>query len=263
MNKYQTIDNMILQNISVLLCDLGEEGRLDINENYEGGILSIFRETSIFDCETVIKNENPDMLVVRFPTENKVVMEFIKYFRQMYKFKPVIVILDKSCGATSIELMNMNIDKCIIEPVDSSLVINAILETAKKYIYNTSAFYNGKNSKKKIDDSMKVELNKMLRCLFSSYLKSLFGVGPRKVDVQFETEKIVVKIYDALTPFERNLMSSGFDTSLLGSFRFFLYSKKSKRIESAIKDFSTIDLRLVNINVDVVKGFDELTFAID
>lgn len=257
------IDDIILNSLSLCHFNIDKQSTFNINACNDINVKYVYRTFSMKETELVFDKYNPEILIISIvKATSAYAITFIKALRKSGNYKAVIVLIDELDIETGIDLLKFGVEETIIGGNYEVKLKDSLIRTIKKYASNTALLCGKNHLDNYFSEQMKSDLKKLVRTLMCSYLKLLYGVGPKIVAVKCENGKMCIEIHDCFTVYEKNLIAGGIDKSLISSLRFFMYSKKKESIENGIYEITSLKTSLIDIKVNPDKLVEELVFNV-
>lgn len=258
------LNDAMLNSLSICQLNYDKRRNLNLNNELQNCIRNGYYSEDYDEIKKIISKLNPDILIVCLNSNmNYHGIYSIKDLRENDKYIPIIVIVDQITSKICLEFLKYGIEECIVGEVDIETLKNMMVKVIKKYIYNANMLCKNKTIIEEINIELLRDFKKTIRTLLASYLKTIFGIGPKNTIIEVSEDKMTISILDCFTAYEKSLIESGYHKSLLESSRHYIYIKRKEVIEDSIMQLTSLNTRLMNINIDSDKLVDELIFEIN
>lgn len=257
MNEFERV---ILENIVVLYIEDENVTRNIISNELKKSIPCFYTAKDGFDGIAKYYKYKPHIIITDLIMPNKTGLEFARELRNNGIQCPIIITSIKKDFESILELVELGIEQYLVKPINTSELLEHILRIIKKNIFfETEKYINNKGIL--LDQERQKQIESLFRVLCTTYLKSLLGKGPRKVEVSILGNSIEIKAIDSLTFFEQTLIDHGYDNCMIDFNRTFLYKSIKDDIEEKFSTFCNMKMKLENIEVNSKKHFDKFKFS--
>jgi DNA-binding response OmpR family regulator len=215
------------------------------------------------DAETALElfeSFEPNIMIVDLLLPGMSGMNFIDRIHSISPGNDIRTVITTTVSEvdTVINSIEKDISAYILKPFDLSDMEEKLESIASK-IHALSA-NKTKHSAYRNDDNKGI-ISDNIRIDFLKLIKSNSGKGPSKVNVILSPDTIEIIAIDALTPYERTILTNKHNVVLIEQVREIFYKSFRDSLEGILLERSGIEFTLEKVAVNAQKKIDHLTFA--
>ncbi len=197
---------------------------------------------------------NPDIILTDLVIPDMGGIEFIEEVRKSGFQNPVIITSALSDAPSIIKTVDIGISKYIIKPIELMELEEALERFAESVLENTGNVLHLNGVEKK-------EIEKTIKFQFMNLIKKHSGKGPRDIVVFIGQEQLEIRCLNVQTVFEKTLLRSGRNASIVEQNRMIFYNILKQEIEELVSRHIGMKVKLKDIEVNPVADTDFLTLT--
>ncbi len=204
----------------------------------------IFTAVDGLDGLLQFKQQKPDLVIVDLFMPNMDGLEMIKEIKKLSQEVYVIVTTAVDDVDVILKSVDIGINKYLLKPIDPVELTGAINE------YLTIAAHKQKaeevfqaEKRKQLEDKIKKE--------FTSFLKTATGKGPSGISVFIDYDKIEIKVFDAITVMEKNMLDNCQNSIIIEQYRKLFFSINEEAICNLVHEILGSRVKFQHIEVSM------------
>lgn len=215
----------------------------------------IFTAVDGIDGFNVYKEQKPDLVIVDLYMPNMDGLEMIRQIRKISPEAYVIVTSAVNDVGVILKSVDIGINKYLLKPIKPEELIEAIDEYLESVtLRQTEVELLDGDHKKQIEDKIKKS--------FTSFLKVRTGKGPSGVSVFINYDKIEIKVFDAITVMEKNMIDNSQNSIIIEQYRKLFYSINEEAICDMIQEIIGSRVKVKQIDILMEKKINKIELQI-
>lgn len=207
----------------------------------------------------LVQKYNPNIVVTDIATCNSDIdgLDFIKRIRENDARCGIIITTAIRDLKKVLKVIDIGIDKYLLETVDEISIAKEIEEVAQKVLYNRIELHENYSFKlkKEIEDQVKLGI--------SNFFKKTMGKGPNDIKVKVNKNKIEINNYGTLTLMEQSLVTNKSYAEIVAYNRKLFYSKRINDLEQIISEALMRKSKINSIDIDISMQLEKITCEIN
>lgn len=247
--------NTALERLSVLLVEDEPEARVELGKFLRRRVGRLTTaENGKLGLEEGLATE-PDVIVTDLKMPEMDGLDMIRQLRKGGYTRPVIILSALSDSVTILQAVDLGIVKYLVKPVDPSDVETALVAYSEQLLRNRNhIILRGKVATSEAREQAEREIGRLL----SAHWKEHTRKGPKRVQVQLQSDTVRLRVEEALTPAERFLLKNRSDYQLVKQFRALLSERLAVALLPELQNMLGGSLTLETVQVDKRMSWVEL-----
>ncbi len=215
----------------------------------------IFTAVDGVDGLNVYMEQRPDLIIVDLYMPNMDGLEMIRQIKKISAEVHVIVTSAVSDVDVILKSVDIGINKYLLKPIKPEELLDAINEYMESATLkqNEVELFEG-DQKKQIEDKIKKA--------FTSFLKITTGKGPSGVSVFINYDRIEIKVFDAVTVMEKNMIDNSQNSIIIEQYRKLFYSINEEAICNMIQEIIGSRVKMKQVDVLMEKKINKIELQI-
>ncbi len=203
----------------------------------------------------------PHIIVTDLIMPDMTGIDMVKQIRKNGHTSAVIITSGLSDSQTILESIDLRIDKYLVKPIDSEILLQAILDSGTKVLEQYKDIFVI-NKDLLLSKEKKDELELAIRNIYSKYLKDLFGKGAKTIQVYFTGKTIEILLKNGLTLMEENLLLAGEHENVIELSRRILYEDRKDYIEKELENLIGRKFKMDKVYISPRSKYEKITFIL-
>ncbi|MFZ5965677.1 MAG: Na-translocating system protein MpsC family protein [Bacillota bacterium] len=256
----QANTNHLLLHLKVLYIEDEDFTRNELSRFLKRRVGKLYLAQNGMEGLEAFRQHGPDLIITDLKMPEMDGLEMVRAIRRRGSDCPVIIISALSDSETILNAVDLGIIKYMVKPLNTKelvytmekLTVDTLKNKRNQSVINESVV---------MDKEHKLELEKKIKGEIAHFLKSYTGKGPRDIQVFIQGNHIDVKVLDALTSFEANIISSNRNQGLIDYIRKVFYIENREILETCIGKILGAKATVLDIEPDSANNQDRLTFS--
>jgi len=215
----------------------------------------IFTAIDGIDGLNVFKEQMPDLVIVDLYMPNMDGLEMIRQIRKISQEVHVIVTSAVNDVDVILKSVDIGINKYLLKPIKPEELLGAINEYLESTILK-------QNEVELLEGDHKKHIEDKIKKAFTSFLKTTTGKGPSGVSVFINYDKIEIKVFDAITVMEKNMIDNNQNSIIIEQYRKLFYAIKEEAICDMIQEIIGSRVKVKQIDVSMEKMINKIELQI-
>lgn len=246
-----TEKNQYLLNLRILYVEDDNDTREEMASLLKRRVGKLFTAASGREGKNLFLQHHPEILILDLLMPDMGGMELAQQIRRLDEDCHIIITSTVSEVNAILDIVDLGIDKYIIKPINAQELLSELDTIAER-------IWRRKNAALPIETSQKKKAEDDIKRLFSAFLKSNTGKGPRDINVFIQGDMIDIQAYDTLTAMERRIIDNGSNYAIIEQNRRIFYSVTEQEICSLLTEATGKRAEIQSIAVDSERGIDRI-----
>ncbi len=243
--------NENLLNLRVLYVEDDHDTREEMTTLLKRRVGKLFSAASGAEGLALFLEYRPEILILDLLMPDIDGLELARRIRELDEDCHIIITSTVSEVNAILDVVDLGIDKYIIKPINVPELLGELDEIAEK-------LWRKKIEKFPIEADQKKKAEDEIKRLFSTFLKTLTGKGPKEVNVFIQGDMIDILAYDTLTIMERSMLDKGGNYAIIEQNRKLFYFVREQEICELLKEATGKRAEIQSIAVDPERDIDRI-----